>query len=163
VSCADMEQLDGSKADMAHDVFISYAAQDKATADAVCATLEAPGICRWIAPRDILPGTDGGEAVIEAIYTSRVLILVFSSNANDSHQLKREVERAVSVGLSIASAGGTARQEQRQSRLQDSATWCPGSSGMRDESCGGRARWAQGRVGHLPPSVVSSDWRTRDG
>jgi TIR domain len=86
---------------MAHDVFTSYSAKDKATADGVCATLEAKGIRCWIAPRDILPGMDWGEAIIEAIHTSRVMILVFSSNANDSNQIKREVERAVSGGIPI--------------------------------------------------------------
>jgi hypothetical protein len=86
---------------MAHDVFISYSAKDKATADAVCATLDGRGIRCWIAPRDILPGIDWGEAIIEAINASRVMILVFSSNANESNQIKREVERAVSKGLPI--------------------------------------------------------------
>jgi hypothetical protein len=86
---------------MAHDVFISYSAKDKTTADGVCATLETKGIRCWIAPRDILPGMDWGEAIIEAINGSRVIVLVFSSNANDSQQIKREVERAVSKGLPI--------------------------------------------------------------
>src|SRR6266511_389529 len=86
---------------MAHDVFISYSTKDKATADGVCATLEAKGIRCWIGPRDILPGMDWGEAIIDAINASRVMILVFSSNANDSLQIKREVERAVSKGLPI--------------------------------------------------------------
>jgi TIR domain len=62
---------------MAHDVFISYSAKDKTTADGVCATLEAKGIRCWIAPRDILPGMDWGEAIIEAINGSRVIVLVF--------------------------------------------------------------------------------------
>ena len=41
---------------MAHDVFVSYAHQDRTVANAVFATLEAHGIRCWIAPRDILPG-----------------------------------------------------------------------------------------------------------
>jgi len=45
-------------AGIAHDVFVSYASDDKPTADAVCASLEARGIRAWIAPRDILPGSD---------------------------------------------------------------------------------------------------------
>ena len=49
---------EGEGPDMAHDVFISYSAKDKTTADGVCATLEAKGIRCWIAPRDILPGMD---------------------------------------------------------------------------------------------------------
>lgn len=86
---------------MSHDVFISYASPDKPVGDAVCATLEARGIRCWISPRDILPGIDRGEAVIEAINQSRVLILVFSNHANFSYEVKREVERAVHKGLAI--------------------------------------------------------------
>lgn len=86
---------------MAHDVFVSYSAKDKPTADAVCATLESRGIRCWIAPRDILPGMDWGEAIIDAINSSRAIVLVFSANANQSSQIKREVERAVSKGIPI--------------------------------------------------------------
>jgi TIR domain len=86
---------------VAHDVFLSYSTKDKPTADAVCATLERRGIRCWVAPRDILPGMDWGEAIIDAIEQSRVMILVFSRNANASPQIKREVERAVSKGLTV--------------------------------------------------------------
>jgi biotin transporter BioY len=86
---------------MPHDVFVSYASADKPTADAVCATLERNGIRCWIAPRDILPGVDWGGAIVDAINASRVMVLVYSARANDSPQIKREVERAVHRGLSI--------------------------------------------------------------
>jgi TIR domain-containing protein len=86
---------------VSHDVFISYSTKDKMTADAVCATLESKSIRCWIAPRDILPGMDWGEAIIDAINTTRVFVLVFSSNANESRQIKREVERAVSKGIPV--------------------------------------------------------------
>jgi len=86
---------------MPFDVFISYSVHDKLTAQAVCATLEANGVRCWIAPRDITPGSEYGDAIIEAINQSRALILVFSSNANQSPQIRREVERAVSKGLPI--------------------------------------------------------------
>jgi uncharacterized RDD family membrane protein YckC len=86
---------------MAHDLFISYSAKDKPIADAVCAALEAERIRCWIAPRDVLPGVPYGEALIEALNDSRVLVLVFSSHSNDSPQVMREVERAVSKGIFI--------------------------------------------------------------
>src|SRR6266849_9260965 len=86
---------------LAHDVFISYSAHDKPIADAVCAALEAERIRCWIAPRDVLPGIPYGEALIEAINESRVLVLVFSSHSNESPQVMREVERAVSKGILI--------------------------------------------------------------
>jgi TIR domain len=83
------------------DVFISYASKDKVVADAVCARLEAAGIRCWIAPRDIVPGTSYGEAIIDAIHGAKVMVLVFSSSANASGHIPKEVERAVSNGVAI--------------------------------------------------------------
>jgi MFS family permease len=86
---------------MAHDCFISYSSKDKATADAVCATLESRGIRCWIAPRDVLPGEEYAAALVSALHHSKLLVLVFSSGANQSPQVLRELERAVSRGLPI--------------------------------------------------------------
>jgi hypothetical protein len=86
---------------MAHDVFVSHSSKDKATADAVCAVLEANRIRCWMAPRDIQPGADWGESIIDAITGCRAMVLVFSANANASPQIKREVERAVSKGVPV--------------------------------------------------------------
>jgi len=86
---------------MAHDVFVSYAHQDRTVANAVTATLEAHGIRCWIAPRDILPGSDWGAAIIDAIQEAKALVLIFSSNSNDSDQIKREVERTVHQGIAV--------------------------------------------------------------
>ena len=86
---------------MAFDVFISYASKDKNVADAVCARLEASGIRCWIAPRDIVAGTSYGEAIIEAIHGAKVMVLVFSSSANASGHIPKEVERAVSNGVAV--------------------------------------------------------------
>jgi TPR repeat protein len=86
---------------MAYDVFISYAKEDKIVADAVCATLEGHAIRCWIAPRDVLPGMAYGEAIIDAIRGCRVMILVFSSKSNTSPHIPKEIERAVSAGVSV--------------------------------------------------------------
>src|ERR1019366_632795 len=86
---------------MAHDVFISHSAKDKATGDAVCAMLEANGVRCWIAPRDVVPGEEWGRSIIQGINGSRVMVLVFSSHANDSFQIRKEVERAVNKGVII--------------------------------------------------------------
>jgi hypothetical protein len=84
-----------------HDVFISYSSRDKPIADAVCATLEAKKVRCWIAPRDVLPGVPYAEALSDAITTSRLLVLVLSSGANNSNQVMREVEAAVAKGLPV--------------------------------------------------------------
>ncbi len=86
---------------MPHDAFISYSTHDKAAADATCAALEASGIRCWIAPRDIMPGAEWGEAIIDDINQCRVVILIFSANANESPQIRREIERAVNKGVPI--------------------------------------------------------------
>ena len=86
---------------MVFDVFISYSTPDKPAADAACATLEAAGIRCWIAPRDILPGTEYGESIVSAIESAKLFVLIFSGNANASRQVRLEVERAVSKEITI--------------------------------------------------------------
>ena len=87
---------------VAHDVFISYATSDKAVADAVCSQLESIHRIRcWIAPRDVTPGASWAESIIDALDGSKIMVLIFSSNANASMQIEREVERAVHKGINI--------------------------------------------------------------
>jgi len=86
---------------MAHDVFISYAGEDKAAADAVCAALEA-GRCRcWIAPRDVQPSDNWSEAIVSAILQSRLVVLLLSRHANGSPYVPLEAERATGRGIPI--------------------------------------------------------------
>jgi len=86
---------------MTQDVFISYSSIDNSAANTVCSILEQNGICCWIAPRDITPGLDFAEAIIDGIKSSKVFILVYSSNSNNSKQVIREVDRAVHLGLPV--------------------------------------------------------------
>lgn len=86
---------------MAHDVFISYTMEDKPIADAVCATLESEDIRCWIAPRDVLPSSDWSDSILGAITGSRAMVLIFSSHANKSFQIKREVNHAIEKGLPV--------------------------------------------------------------
>jgi len=86
---------------MAHDVFISYSSNDKPIADALCAGLEANGVRVWIAPRDIVPGVAWGEAIVDGISASKLMVVVFSDASNRSQQVLREVERAVNKGIGI--------------------------------------------------------------
>src|SRR5438128_6149853 len=86
---------------MAHDVFVSHSVKDKAVAGAIVARLEADWVMCWLAPRDVVPGADWCESIIDAIESSRIMILIFSRNADASPQIKREVERAVNKGVYI--------------------------------------------------------------
>jgi hypothetical protein len=86
---------------MDFDAFISYSSKDKTVAHAACAFLENNGVRCWIAPRDIVAGGEYGAAIVEAIDRCKVMVLIFSESANNSGQIRREIERAVSKGVAI--------------------------------------------------------------
>ncbi len=86
---------------MAHDVFISYSHKDKLIADAICARMEQNGIRCWYAPRDIAPGDSWMSAIMTAIENTKILILVFTGNSNESTQVLREINQAVKTAKII--------------------------------------------------------------
>ncbi|HXM04102.1 MAG TPA: toll/interleukin-1 receptor domain-containing protein, partial [Chthoniobacterales bacterium] len=81
---------------MQSKVFISHSSADKAIAGVICQRLESDGIKCWIAPRDIKPGSNWTEGIMEGIEACRTLILVFSEHANNSDHVYREVAKACS-------------------------------------------------------------------
>lgn len=79
---------------MAHDVFISYAIEDRQFADAMCEALEKSGIVCWYAPRNVPFGVDYEEAIVDAITDSRLVVLILSSHSNNSPHVRREIQIA---------------------------------------------------------------------
>ena len=77
-------------------VFISYASQDAAVAGALVEALERHGVGCWIAPRDVKAGALYADAIIRAIGSAKVIVLVLSKNAIASSHVSREIERASS-------------------------------------------------------------------
>jgi len=86
---------------MAHDIFISYAEEDKVVADAVCAALEADKIRCWFPPRDIRSGEKKNEAIKNAIENCRIMILIFSASANRSKKILNELVMAATANKVI--------------------------------------------------------------
>ena len=84
-----------------HHVFVSYSSRDRVAAEVIRDGLERRGLHCWIAPRDVRPGADWSEEILGAIENAGLMLLVVSSNANASNQIKREVERAVNRGVPI--------------------------------------------------------------
>jgi hypothetical protein len=78
------------------DIFVSYASQDREAAFRIVGFLEQNGIRCWVAPRDVPPGMEYGEAIIHGIAQSRALVLILSDQSNESQFVRKEVERAVS-------------------------------------------------------------------
>ena len=58
-------------------------AQDEASADAACATLEQAGIRCWIGRATSFRGLIGASSIVTAITGAKVLVLIFSQHAND--------------------------------------------------------------------------------
>ncbi|MGB8909971.1 MAG: TIR domain-containing protein [Candidatus Cybelea sp.] len=86
---------------MEPQVFICHSSADAGSARAICARLEASGIGCWIAPRDPMPGVPYARQIVNAIGAARVVLLVFSANANASRQVLSELELASNRGKPI--------------------------------------------------------------
>src|SRR5215212_4741861 len=78
------------------DVFVSYASPDREIAFRIVGYLEKEAITCWVAPRDVPPGLEYGDAIIRGIEQSRACVLVLSEQSNESQFVRKEVERAVS-------------------------------------------------------------------
>ena len=79
---------------MTAPVFLSFASNDRKAAETICKAVELRGLKCWIATRDIGAGENFQEAITRAIRTAKVMILVFSANANNSLEVKKEIALA---------------------------------------------------------------------
>lgn len=75
-------------------VFISHASRDVEVAGALCKAIEARGLCCWIANRNVDPGDNYQDSIVRAIERSRAMVLVFTQNANNSDEIKKEIALA---------------------------------------------------------------------
>lgn len=83
------------------DVFISHSSIDKEVADKVCEALEAKGLKCWIAPRDIVPGSEWAVAISNAIAEIKAMVVIYSENSQQSTQVPKEIALAEKRGKSI--------------------------------------------------------------
>jgi len=72
-------------------VFISYSSSDQKVAQTICTALESRSYPCWISSRDIGPGENFQEAIVKAIRSAKVMLLVFTGNANNSNEIKKEL------------------------------------------------------------------------
>jgi hypothetical protein len=82
-------------------VFISYSSKDDKVARTICSALEGRGLSCWVASRDVGPGENFMDAIVQAIQASKVMVLVFSENANNSDDIKRELVLAGNAKLTV--------------------------------------------------------------
>jgi hypothetical protein len=86
---------------MQKKIFISSSSKDRKAALTICAAIEGRGYACWISSRDVGPGENFQEAIVRAIRNAGLMVLVFSANANNSDEIKKEVALAGQNRLAV--------------------------------------------------------------
>jgi hypothetical protein len=82
-------------------IFISYSSRDQKVAETICDALQSRGHTCWISCRDIGPGENFQESIVKAIRAAKLMLLVFTSNANNSNEIKKEIVLAGRYHLTV--------------------------------------------------------------
>lgn len=72
-------------------LFVSHVSEDRSSAMEIVAELERRNVKCWIAPRDVRPGQPFDDEIVDAIESSRAMLLVFSDACNENEYIRREV------------------------------------------------------------------------
>jgi hypothetical protein len=90
----------GPRAGASH-VFVSFAHEDRAAALKILEQLERARLRCWISTRDVPRGGDFQDAIVDALEQASAMVLVFSQNADNSNEIKKEVALASHAGVLI--------------------------------------------------------------
>jgi len=82
-------------------VFISSSSKDAKVASSICHALESRGHGCWISSRDVTPGENYQGAIVRAITDAGAMVMVFSTNANNSEEIKKELALASQSNLIV--------------------------------------------------------------
>jgi hypothetical protein len=55
----------------------------------------------WVAPRDVVPGADWQQSIMDAIASAKAVVLVFTAHTNQSENVKKEVSAAFEAGAMV--------------------------------------------------------------
>jgi hypothetical protein len=72
-------------------IFICFSSKDEAIAREVVEFLERDGLRCWISLRDVRPGHNYQEAIVQAIETARGIVFLFSQSSSKSGEIKKEL------------------------------------------------------------------------
>ena len=90
----ETEAVGDQDSGVSRPVFISYATTDRKRALSVCKAIEVRGTRCWFSVRDVAPGDNYQEAIVQSIRNARAMVLVFSKAANNSDEIKKELSLA---------------------------------------------------------------------
>jgi hypothetical protein len=82
-------------------IFITYSSKDEKVARTICTALENRGLGCWISSRNVKPGQNFQEQIVKAIRAAKIMVLVFTANANNSNEIKKELALASQNNLVV--------------------------------------------------------------
>ncbi|HXQ83462.1 MAG TPA: toll/interleukin-1 receptor domain-containing protein [Xanthobacteraceae bacterium] len=82
-------------------VFITYSSKDEKVSRTICTALENRGLPCWISSRNVKPGQNYQEQIVKAIRAAKIMLLVFTANANNSNEIKKELALASQNSLVV--------------------------------------------------------------
>jgi hypothetical protein len=136
-------------------VFICHASSDAGVAQRAVAALEAAGVPCWIAPRDIDPGENYTQAILESLEAAPAIVLMFSSTTNESPHVARELEIAVGSGRPIVPVRLEAVEPSRSLRyFIGTSQWLEAHGGSGDQWTPALVRAARRAVGDSTDTVI---------
>ena len=86
-----------------HDVFISYSTKNGDIANKVCYILEQNNLKCWIAPRNISSGRIYVDEIADAIKSTKIVVLIYSTYSQESKYVNNEINMAFSHNKKILS------------------------------------------------------------
>ncbi|MBQ2717531.1 MAG: TIR domain-containing protein [Clostridia bacterium] len=91
-----MDKINANK-----DIFISFSSKDLSTAESLVEFLEKRGYDCFISSRDVLGGESYPDELEDAIKNSKLVVLIFSENADKSVHVRAEMSLAFSAEKTI--------------------------------------------------------------
>jgi formylglycine-generating enzyme required for sulfatase activity len=83
------------------EIFITYSSKDQKVSRTICTALENRGLACWISSRNVKPGQNYQEQIVKAIRAAKIMVLVFTANANNSNEIKKELALASQNNLVV--------------------------------------------------------------
>jgi hypothetical protein len=85
----------------ASHLFICFSSKDEAVARQVVDFLESQGMACWISSRDVRPGHNYQEAIVEALERASGIIFLFSEWSSKSGEIRKELSIGGSINVPV--------------------------------------------------------------
>jgi hypothetical protein len=84
-----------------HEIFICFSSKDEAIALRVVSFLESRRFKCWISARDVDPGQNYQESIVNALEVAKLVVFLFSENSNQSGEIRKELSLAGSGSVAV--------------------------------------------------------------